>query len=228
MKIRKYANANLENKRKLFFETGFIIALLIILGAFEYRSYEAGNVIYDFGGNENEIEELPAITVHTPHLPPPAPPPVYRNLNITLNTESDDLMDLPDVHIDQDEPVIWEPPEKIESDEILPDDTPMRLPSELAKFPGGMAALSKYLTENTVYPKMARELNIQGTAYVEFIVEKDGTISNVNVLRELGYGLDEEAIRVVSAMPNWEPAKQNGRKVRLIMTLPVKFRLVSY
>ena len=227
MKIRKYAKANLENKRKLFFEIGFIVALLIVLGAFEYRSYEAGDALYEFSGTEVEIEELPPVTVHEPP-PPVVKPPVFRNLNITLNEESDNFDDIPDVLINEDDEVDWEPAVKFETEEVLPEDPVYILPSELAVFPGGMTALTKYLIDNTVYPEMAKEMNIQGTVYVGFIVEKDGSVSNVKVLREIGYGLDEEAIKVVSSMPKWIPAKQNGRKVRLSMTLPVKFRLVAY
>ncbi len=96
---------------------------------------------------------------------------------------------------------------------------------QMPEFADGQAALMKYLSENIKYPTMARDNDISGTVYVAFVVEPDGRISNVRSLRGPGGGLQEEAVRVVSAMPNWKAGKQNGRAVRVNFTLPVRFRL---
>ena len=85
--------------------------------------------------------------------------------------------------------------------------------------------LGEYLSKNISYPKIAAENKIEGKVIVQFIVEQDGTISNASVLRKMGWGMDEEAIRVIRAMPNWKPGKQNGKPVRIRYTLPVNFKL---
>ena len=85
--------------------------------------------------------------------------------------------------------------------------------------------LYKYLAENIKYPQMAKESGIQGRVFVTFVVEKDGRVTDVRVLRGIGGGCDEEAIRVVQNMPKWTPGKQRGKSVRVQYNLPVKFTL---
>jgi TonB family protein len=96
---------------------------------------------------------------------------------------------------------------------------------QMPEFPGGEEALYKYLAGNITYPQSAKESGIQGRVYVTFVVERDGTISDVRVLRGIGGGCDEEAIRVVKAMPKWMPGKQRSKPVRVQYNLPVKFSL---
>jgi periplasmic protein TonB len=110
---------------------------------------------------------------------------------------------LPDV--EKQEPVLWVP--------------------EMPSFPGGITEMQNYLVNNIRYPGEAREISIQGTVYLRFIVEPDGSITNITILRGIGGGCEEEALRVVKSMPNWVPGKQNGHPVRVILTLPVKFSL---
>lgn len=92
-------------------------------------------------------------------------------------------------------------------------------------FPGGPTALMKYLSENTKYPVVAQENGVQGRVTVQFVVEKDGSISDVHVLRGVDPSLDKEAVRVVKSMPRWTPGKQNGSAVRVKYQVPVTFRL---
>lgn len=90
-------------------------------------------------------------------------------------------------------------------------------------FPGGDDARTRYLQQNIRYPARAREKNIQGTVYISFVVEKDGRISMVKLLKGIGYGCDEEALRVVQAMPRWNPGRQHGQTVRVQIVLPLHF-----
>lgn len=92
-------------------------------------------------------------------------------------------------------------------------------------FPGGQTALMKYLYEHTKYPVVAQENGVQGRVTVQFVVEKDGSISDVHVLRGVDPSLDKEAVRVVKSMPRWTPGKQNGINVRVNYRVPVLFRL---
>ena len=95
------------------------------------------------------------------------------------------------------------------------------------EFPGGYAKMQKFLRDNIEYPSSAKETGIHGIIWVQFIVGKTGKISNTRILRGIGQAYDEEAIRVVSEMPDWLPGKQNGRDVPVLFQIPVKFYLQS-
>lgn len=93
------------------------------------------------------------------------------------------------------------------------------------EFPGGDAALFKYVSDSIRYPSLARENGIQGKVIVSFLINKDGSINDVKVLRGIGGGCDEEAVRLVKAMPNWTPGRTNGKNVNVKYTQPVNFSL---
>lgn len=92
-------------------------------------------------------------------------------------------------------------------------------------FPGGEQAMYRYISQNLTYPEKAKEKGISGTAMITFVVEKDGSISNVRILRDPGAGLGAAAAAVVQGMPRWTPGKQDGKPVRTQFNLPVQFRL---
>lgn len=95
---------------------------------------------------------------------------------------------------------------------------------QMPEFPGGMEALVKYMAENMKYPEDAKKQLVEGRVLVQFIVETDGSVSNIEVLRRVFPSLDAEAVRVISGMPKWIPGKQNGKVVRVKYTIPVSFR----
>lgn len=96
---------------------------------------------------------------------------------------------------------------------------------EMPVFPGGDHELIRYIADNLDYPKDAMESGIEGRVFVKIIVEPNGSISNAKIIRGLGYGCDEEAVRVVESMPNWKPGRKNGETVRVNMAIPVNFKL---
>lgn len=98
---------------------------------------------------------------------------------------------------------------------------------EPAMFPGGLDGLIAFLSQNIEYPQEARETGTEGIVYVTFVVEKDGSVSNVKILQNLYGGCGEEAVRVVKAMPKWTPAKHKGKRVRMQFNLPIKFTLAG-
>jgi protein TonB len=102
---------------------------------------------------------------------------------------------------------------------------PFLIVEQMPQFPGGDEDLMKYIRDNTKYPQMAKEAGITGTVFVQFVVGKDGRISDVRILRGIGGGCDEEAIRVVRSMPSWKAGKQNGVAVPVYFKLPIKFSL---
>lgn len=112
-----------------------------------------------------------------------------------------------------------EPPKNEEENKVFD------VVEEQPSFPGGQGALMAWLNDNIKYPVVAAENGIQGKVIVQFVVGKNGSISNVKVLRSVDPSLDKEAVRVVSNMPNWTPGKQNGASVNVRFTLPVTFRL---
>ena len=90
---------------------------------------------------------------------------------------------------------------------------------------GGMAAWNNYLSENLKYPAQAKEMGVEGTVIAVFVINTDGSITDVELLRGIGAGCDEEAVRVIQNAPNWEPGKQRGQAVRTRMRLPIRFKL---
>lgn len=176
-----------------------------------------------------------------PELPPPPAQPMHersiKDLALVTPTVTDgpvegdfgkqDLladnkspitttMDIPvAVSDDKPEPVI---PQPVKAEPVL-------WVPEMPGFPGGESALQKFLQNRIKYPKEAKEAGIQGTVFLRFIVEPDGSITNISIMRGIGGGCEEEGMNVVKSMPNWVPGKQNGIPVRVILTLPVKFVL---
>jgi protein TonB len=98
---------------------------------------------------------------------------------------------------------------------------------DMPEFVGGKDAMYKYIGDNLHYPLTARRYGLEGTVFTAFVVEKDGDISNVKVVKGMSGELDDEAKRVISEMPNWKPGKQNGQLVRVRFVLPIRFRLTG-
>jgi protein TonB len=126
--------------------------------------------------------------------------------------------------MDQNEVVEEYVPVEVEEEEVVEAEV-FTIVEQMPSFPGGDAKMYEYLGKNIKYPQIARETGIQGRVFVNFVVEPDGSVSNVKVLRGIGGGCDEEAMRVVKGMPKWSPGKQRGKTVRVSYTLPVVFKL---
>lgn len=221
MRKRKNKNSEFEGKKFIFFQIGLIIALLSVLYAFEYKSYEKYE-IPEFSNRSMDFDvELVHPTIHKKKLPPK--PIIVIKLDLTEEIESEDIIF--DASADEETPTIWEPP--IEPEPPIIEHEPFVLiPGVMPSFPGGITAMRKFLADNIVYPSLAKEVGITGIVYLEFIIEKDGSITNIKVLKEINGGCGEEAGRVVNIMPKWKPGKQNGRPVRVKLTIPVKFSLL--
>ncbi len=224
MDQKKSPKADLENKRVLFIQIGLIFTLAVVLLAFEWKSYD--RILVDLG--EREIvdipEEMVEITRQEQPPPPPAPPPQTTQFQIV----EDDVDIEDDFIIDADVDITTEIeayiPPVFEEEEVLEEEI-FIVVEDQPEFPGGDAARIRFLSENIRYPQMARESGIQGTVFVTFVVERDGSITDVRVIRGIGGGCDEEAIRVIQAMPSWTPGRQRGRPVRVQFTMPIRFTL---
>lgn len=223
MKTKKSVSANLENKRLLFLQIGIILSLTIALTAFEMRSYDVIDIAIDkYGGGDVEIE-YPPITI-IPKIPEPKI--VITDIKVIINeplVEPENLEFTADVTPETKLPV-WIPPQ-IEDEPVIIDDTPVRFVTQSPEFPGGEVKLFSFLRKNLKYPTMAIENGYKGVVYVGFVVERDGSITNISIDRGVGGGCDEEAIRVIKMMPKWIPGQQLNKKVRVQYSLPVRFVL---
>nr|NQU89230.1 energy transducer TonB [Bacteroidota bacterium] len=224
MEAKKSKKADLEPKKFIFLEIGLILALAVVMLAFNYRSYERTSMLDIQVQVDDTPEEIIPITKQEVKPPPPPPPKQVTVINIVQDdVEVEDDIEI-DVEADQETIVddfvpVFDEEEEVEEMEIF------TVVESMPDFPGGDAARMKFLQENIKYPQMARESGIQGTVYVTFVVEPNGSVSDVRVLRGIGGGCDEEAIRVIKMMPNWKPGQQRGKPVRVQFNMPIKFTL---
>ena len=110
---------------------------------------------------------------------------------------------------------------------VVPEDIPITFAEVMPEFNGGLEELYRYLRNNIKFPPLAQDVGMEAKLHVQFIVNKDGTVSDVELLDPVGYGFDEEAIRVIKSMPNWKPGKQAGRSVRVYLVIPINFTLLD-
>lgn len=202
------------------------MSLFVVWRVFEYKSYDKQSVDEFQRTVEVIEEEMVEITKQEQPKPqPPAPKPQVTQIEIVDNEEEiEDEIEI-DAEVSQDE-VIEEyfAPAEIEEEEIVEAEI-FKVVEVMPEFPGGAAKMMEYIQKNMKYPMMARESDIQGRVFVNFVVEPDGSISNVAVIRGIGGGCDEEAVRVVESMPKWNPGKQRGTAVRCAFTVPIIFKL---
>ena len=216
MEPKKNPEVNLERKRGLFLQIGLVIALLVVLGAFEYKTYE--KIAYNLGDlNLDDLEEeIIPITKQEIKPPPPPPPPPEIIEIVEDDVEIEDEIEIEDTESDEDEEI-----EIIEED----DDEFFMVVENMPIFPGGDLGLMKYIQKNVKYPAIAKEYNITGKVYVSFIVDKLGSVTNVKIVRGVDKNLDAEAVRVVKSLPKYKPGKQRGKSVRVMFTIPINFTL---
>ncbi len=226
MEIKKSPKADLDSKKLTFTLVGLVIALFVVWRVFEYRSYDKQNL--DTFARQVEVIEEEMVEITKQEQPKPqvqAPKPQVTQIQVVEDDVEVEDIDI-NAEVDQDEIIeeyVYDAPE-IEDEEIEEEEI-LKVVEEMPDFPGGIQKLLEYIQKNTKYPMMARESDIQGTVYVGFVVEKDGSISNVQVLRGIGGGCDEEAMRVVESMPKWKPGKQQGNPVRVQYMARVVFKL---
>lgn len=226
MEVKKSESADLDNRKTTFTLLGLAITLAIVWFSFEYKTYDRDKI--EIQQNVMLDDEEDVVLQTKRQEPPPPPPPPQQTTIIEIvqdNIEVDDDLNI-DAETDDDEEIeeqiiIDEEEGEIQEEEIFVfvEDQPA--------YPGGDEARLNYLRENITYPEIAKESGVQGTVYVTFVVEKDGSISHVKVLRGIGGGCDEEAVRVIKNMPNWKPGKQRGRPVRAQFNMPIRFILAG-
>ena len=225
MEEKKSPKANLENKKLMFMQIGLVISLLIAWLAFEHKSYDKREIDPSLLRQTEVLdEEMVEITKQEEQKPQPVEMP-KQTTQLEIVQDDVEVEDIEiNAEVEQNE-VIEEyvAPEVVE-DEVVEQEI-FKIVEEMPSFPGGEQKLMKYVGDNVKYPQIARETGIQGRVFVNFVVEPDGSVSNVSVLRGIGGGCDEEAMRVVKNMPKWKPGKQRGKAVRVQYMLPINFTL---
>ena len=220
--VKKYQSTNISYYGKLLMNAGFVLSIAAILLAFEHKSYE-NTALMDLGTVDDDFEDL--MEIPPTEQPPPPPPPVQQPEIIEVpdeeEIEEEIEVDL-DVEITEEtviEEVIFEEAEVEEVDEIftIVEDNPTPK--------GGMGAFYQYVNKNIKYPNQARRMGIEGKVFVQFVVDKVGNITEVQAVKGIGAGCDEEAVRVIKGAPKWNPGKQRGRPVKVRMVLPITFKL---
>ncbi len=228
MELKKNPKVNLENWKTIFVEVGLVLALGVILAAFEWTSSDGINT--DFAQSQEVVveEEMMPITQQEEVKPPPPPEPVKQVIEM-INIVDDDVdisddLDLFENEFSEDVSVkivefSYEEKEA-EEEEIFV------IVEHMPSFQGGdLNKFRDFVNKNLKYPEIAAENGIQGRVILSFVVEANGTLSNVRVLRGVDPAIDKEAIRVVESSPKWSPGQQRGKPVRVSFNMPIIFVL---
>ena len=225
MEAKKTKKADLESKRTMFFQIGLVIALGLVLIAFNWDNHVRPTDVF---GKANRIEDekfdLPPIT--RPEEKKELPKPTVVEVIEIVDDKTPDINSVLEINSEATAET------KIDIGSMVKEEVDVVDPifivgtlDENPEFPGGMVGLLKYLTSSVKYPTFAQEQGIQGTVYLSFIINKDGKVVDVKVIRGVDSSLDKEALRVVNSLPNWKPGRQNGRPVRVSYQVPMKFYL---
>lgn len=230
MEVKKAPKANIETQKTTFLLMGLVVALAVLFVGFEWSSSISKldeTVIVQDVLAEEEIE----ITQRDPTPPPPPPPPEPEVPEIidVVEERVENQIDLSSLEDDQSRAQVatYTPPPPPKAVEEEATEEIFVVVEQQPEFPGGMSALMKFLSDNIKYPVIAQENGIQGRVITTFVVERDGSITDVNVVRGQDPSLDKEAVRVIKTMPRWKPGQQRGKPVRVRFTLPVQFRLAN-
>ncbi|MDH5380346.1 MAG: TonB family protein [Cyclobacteriaceae bacterium] len=222
MEAKKTEKSDLGRKAGLYFSVGMSAALALVIMGFEWRKYDNSNLLNQSDISE-EMEEL--LEIPPTEIPPPPPPKIQQPQIIeTPDEEIEEEIEIDfDIEVEEDEViediVIDDEPEAEVAEEIF------TIVEDPAMPVGGYAAFYKYIGDKMKYPTQARRMGIEGRVFVQFVIDKDGSITDVHAVKGIGAGCDEEAVRVVKSHPKWSPPKQRGQPVKQRIVLPITFKL---
>jgi len=235
MQPKKNEKADLSRNSSLYFVIGLSVILLISWKAIEWRTYEKVYAYEALNVEDEDDEEIPITKqLKTPPPPPPPPPPAPEVIEVVEDEEEVEETVIESTETNNDEIIEVE---EVEIEEEFEDvDVPFAVIEDVPIFPGCenvakserrncfQDQMNKHIRKNFRYPEIAQEMGIQGRVYVNFIIAKDGSISNVR-MRGPDKNLEKEAQRIISKLPTMTPGKQRGRPVRVPFSIPITFRL---
>ena len=225
MELKKSPKADLKNKRGLLLEIGLVVSLGLVIAAFAYTPKEYR--IQQVENTAQVVEEEMTEITRQPEEPPAPPKKVeVKVISDILDIVSNDQKISTNLSFDEfDEDASIEPIVEMQEEEIV-DDQPFYSAEEMPTFQGGdINVFRKWVQDNVKFPQIALENGIQGTVTIAFVVERDGTLTVLEVLASPDRSLTDEAIRVLKKSPKWKPGKQRNQAVRVRYNLPVVFRL---
>ena len=225
MEIKKNPKVDVQNKRVLLLEIGLALSLLFVIGAFLYtpREYKIEQVEMVAAVVEEEITEITRQDQKPPEPPKRTEITVITDiLNIVTNDEK--------ITTDVDFAEFAEDVEIIQQvaveEENIEDDQPFVKVEQMPSFMGGdLMTFRNWVQSKVRYPQIAQENNISGRVLLQFVIEKDGALTNIQVLQTPDSSLSDEAIRILKTSPKWTPGKQRNQSVRVKYTLPIDFRI---
>ncbi len=227
MESKENPELNLEKQKVYRFQIGIVLGLSLALVAFEWSQVEHHSTIeyiVDLGEEEEIIINYKIIKEKIPELKEPKKKP-----SDLVNP----VVDIVKIEEPVDKPIVKKEPTEFTvkgkeidyGDEKIGDIEIFTIVEQMPVFIGGEENIYRFLGDNVKYPYLARDAKIQGVVYVSFIIMEDGSISEAKILRGIGAGFDEEALRVINGMPRWSPSKQRGRPVRVQFNMPIHFKL---
>lgn len=223
---KRYAHKRFKSEVKLFFSLGLAISLLLVIVVFEWKSYDKIETV-DITSTAFDTEEI--LDIPVTEQPPPPPQKVIQQPNIIEVTEEEIIEEIEvdfDVEITTEEAVA-------QTEEMVLDDAPeeefadeiFTIVEEQPTPVGGMNAFMTFIHDKLRYPASAARMGVEGRVFVQFVVNKDGQLTDFTVVKGIGGGCDEEALRVLKSAPPWNPGKQRGHAVRVRMIIPIHFAL---
>ncbi len=225
MKVKKSPKADLENKKSIFLQIGFVIALGLVFLAFEWSSTDADYSRYDLPDDIIPAEDIIPVTIQEEPKPPLPPPlqPIDIMIIVDDDIDLDETLEIEDTEMNINDDIDFSNiPEDIETND---DPEIFIVVEDMPEFPGGMSALGRYIANSVRYPAIAQENRIQGRVFVTFVVNTKGYVQDVKISRGVDPALDKEAIRVIKNLPKWKPGEQRGKPANVRYTVPINFRL---
>ena len=227
MEIKKSPKADLQNKRGLLLQIGLCVALGLVILAFAYtpKEHRIEKIDMNYGPVEEEITEITRQDQKPPEPPKKVEVKVIADLLEVVTNDTKITTEVDFVDFDEDTEI--EQIVSVEEEEVE-DDQPFLRAETMPSFQGGdLNTFRNWVQSNVRFPQIALENGIQGRVTLTFVIEKDGSLTNIQVLQTPDRSLSEEAVRVLSKSPKWSPGKQRNQTVRVKYTLPVDFRVAN-
>ena len=225
MEIKKSPKADLQNKRGLLLEIGLAVSLVLVIIAFAYtpKEHRIEQVDLQYGPVEEQIVEITRQDQKPPEPPKKVEVKVIADLLQVVTNETKITTDVDFSEFNEDTEILQQV--EVKEEEVV-DDQPFLIAETMPSFQGGdLNTFRKWVQDNVKFPTIALENGISGKVILTFVIEKDGRLTNIQVLKTPDRSLSEEAIRVLNKSPKWTPGKQRNQVVRVKYTLPVEFRM---
>ena len=218
MGTKKSKKADLSKKTGFFFSIGLVLALAFVITGFEWKSYDKAALVIVSEGPPEDIWLPPVTKIEKPKPPKIANPDKIVETKQEVVEPEKIIFEVP-----EDSVIIYVEPGPIDIEEKDPD--VFLVVEDPAKPEGGYVAFYTFVKKRLKYPRSAKRLGVEGKVFVQFVVDTKGNLTEVEVIKGIGAGCDEEAIRVVKKSPTWNPAKQRGVPVNQRIVIPITFKL---